>query len=165
MHLPTALAVASSAGLVASQPLSLTSRAVAAFPAGSAWDIVLNNKDSALSSVNSASTGAIDLDLFDTPAATISELKASRAVICYFSAGSKEDWRPDAGDFKEGDFGQGLDGWEGEYWVNVKSENVKAIMKKRIELAAKNGCSAVDPDNVDGFVRITRWSFDIKEHG
>lgn len=165
MHLSTALALASSAGLAASHPLSsLFSRAVTAFPAGSAWEIVLNNKDNIIGNINSIaseSLSAIDIDLFDTPAATVSDLKATMTVICYFSAGSKEDWRPDAGDFKEGDFGQGLEGWEGEYWVNVKSENVRAIMKKRIELAAKNGCSAVDPDNVDGFVRISRSSFNL----
>jgi hypothetical protein len=165
MHLSTALALASSAGLAASHPLSsLFSRAVAAFPAGSAWEIVLNNKDNVIGDINSVaseSMSVIDIDLFDTPASTVSDLKATMTVICYFSAGSKEDWRPDAGDFKEGDFGQGLEGWDGEYWVNVKSENVRAIMKKRIELAAKNGCSAVDPDNVDGFVRISRSSFSI----
>jgi len=34
----------------------------------------------------------------------------------------------------------------------VKSANVRKIMKERIELAAKAGCHAVDPDNTDGFV-------------
>lgn len=25
-------------------------------------------------------------------------------------------------------------------------------MKKRVEMAAKKGCDAIDPDNVDGFI-------------
>ncbi|KAF2709674.1 glycoside hydrolase family 114 protein [Pleomassaria siparia CBS 279.74] len=154
MHLPTAIAVAGSAGLAAAHPLNnLLSRAVAAFPAGSSWDILLNKGDSVSSveSVASQKVGAIDIDLFDTTKETMAELKSTMQVICYFSAGSKEGWRSDAGDFKAEDVGQGLDGWPDENWVNVKSDNVRAIMKKRIELAAVNGCTAIDPDNVDGF--------------
>src|SRR3989442_1480098 len=42
----------------------------------------------------------IDIDLFDSSAALISRLKASgKKVICYFSAGSYENWRPDASQF------------------------------------------------------------------
>lgn len=34
-----------------------------------------------------------DIDLFDTPASTIRQLQRDgRTVICYFSAGSYEDW-------------------------------------------------------------------------
>ncbi|MEE8146212.1 MAG: endo alpha-1,4 polygalactosaminidase, partial [Longimicrobiales bacterium] len=41
-----------------------------------------------------------ELDLFETPASVISALKASgRRLLCYFSAGSWEDFRPDAGQF------------------------------------------------------------------
>ena len=156
MYLSTALALASSAGLAAAHPLSLSSRDVAAFPAGSSWDILLNNADPVgnVKKIVSAKFQAIDIDLFDTDQATIEELKANKQVICYFSAGSREDWRPDASDFKDGDTGQELDGWPGENWVNVKSENVRNIMKNRIQMAADKGCTAIDPDNVDGFVGV-----------
>src|SRR5262249_44643767 len=41
-----------------------------------------------------------DIDLFDAPQSVIDSLHASgRIVICYFSAGSYENWRPDTGDF------------------------------------------------------------------
>ena len=41
-----------------------------------------------------------ELDLFETPASVISALKASgHRLLCYFSAGSWEDFRPDAGQF------------------------------------------------------------------
>jgi len=41
-----------------------------------------------------------DIDLFDTPKETIAELhNANRKVICYFSAGSYENWRPDKNKF------------------------------------------------------------------
>jgi hypothetical protein len=94
-----------------------------------------------------------DIDLFDTPAPTITRLhRLGKKVICYFSAGSYEDWRPDASQFKPEDLGKNLDGWPGEKWLNLESENVRAIMKSRIEMASSKGCDGVDPDNIDGYV-------------
>src|SRR5262245_19459229 len=53
-----------------------------------------------------------DIDLFDTPAATLAALHAQgRVVICYFSAGTREDWRDDAADFVAADHGRGLPDW------------------------------------------------------
>jgi hypothetical protein len=94
-----------------------------------------------------------DLDLYDNDASTFTALKKlGKKVICYFSAGSYENWRDDKEYFHEADLGKPLDGWPGERWLNVSSPNVRSIMKKRIEMAAKKGCDAIDPDNVDGFV-------------
>lgn len=94
-----------------------------------------------------------DLDLYDNDASTFAALQTlGKKVICYFSAGSYEDWRDDKGDFHKVDLGKPLDGWPGERWLNVSSPNVRSIMKRRIEMAAKKGCDAIDPDNVDGFV-------------
>jgi hypothetical protein len=45
-----------------------------------------------------------------------------------------------------------LDGWPGERWLRLGSENVRRIMKGRVELAGQKGCDGVDPDNVDGYV-------------
>jgi endo-alpha-1,4-polygalactosaminidase (GH114 family) len=96
-----------------------------------------------------------DIDLFDTPADTIKHLhNMGKKVICYFSAGSYEDWRPDASEFTKEDLGRGLDGWPGEKWLNLESENVRRIMKSRVDLAKSKGCDGVDPDNVDGYVSI-----------
>ncbi|PTD01206.1 hypothetical protein FCULG_00012662, partial [Fusarium culmorum] len=93
-----------------------------------------------------------DLDLYDNDASTFAALQTlGKKVICYFSAGSYEDWRDDKGDFHKVDLGKPLDGWTGERWLNVSSPNVRSIMKRRIEMAAKKGCDAIDPDNVDGF--------------
>lgn len=93
-----------------------------------------------------------DLDLFDNKKSTFDALhKQGKKVICYFSAGSYEDWRDDAKDFKKSDLGKPLDGWPGERWIKLSSTNVRNIMKKRIKYAADKGCDAIDPDNVDGF--------------
>ncbi|KAF7539114.1 hypothetical protein G7Z17_g12499 [Cylindrodendrum hubeiense] len=93
-----------------------------------------------------------DLDVYDNDAETITALQDSgKKVICYFSAGSWEDWRDDKDDFKKADLGKVLDGWANERWLDVRSDNVRKIMKKRIKFAADKGCDAIDPDNVDGF--------------
>jgi hypothetical protein len=71
------------------------------------------------------------VDGFDTPAATVSLLKGQgRHPVCYFSAGSFEEWRPDAGDFVAADLGKPLSGWPGERWLDVRSPAVRAIMAK-----------------------------------
>lgn len=94
-----------------------------------------------------------DIDLFDNEQSTFDALHdKGKKVICYFSAGSYEEWRDDAGDFDDSDLGKDLDGWEGEKWLKLGSQNVRDIMKKRIKYAADKGCDAIDPDNVDGFV-------------
>ncbi|KAH7138428.1 glycoside hydrolase superfamily [Dendryphion nanum] len=118
------------------------------------WQIMLLHPP--LISPNATSTSPdvaiFDVDLFNTPVETISTLhRLGKKVICYFSAGSYEPGRPDSGQFKEEDMGAGLEGWPGERWLQLSSENVKRIMKNRIDLAWRKGCDGVDPDNVDGY--------------
>jgi hypothetical protein len=93
-----------------------------------------------------------DIDLFNTPAATIQALQAEgKKVVCYFSAGSSENWRPDFSQFQPADMGNGLDGWPGERWLDTRSANVRKIMQARLDLAVTKGCNGVEPDNVDGY--------------
>jgi hypothetical protein len=57
-----------------------------------------------------------NLDLYETSTKTIASLhKQGRRVICYFSAGSYEDWRSDASRFPKAAIGKPLDGWDGEW--------------------------------------------------
>lgn len=91
------------------------------------------------------------LDLFDTPKKTIAAIKASgKHIVCYFSAGSYEDWRPDMEKFLATDLGAKMDGWD-ERWLDIRSANVRRIMQARMNLAVAKGCEGVDPDNVDGY--------------
>ncbi|HEY5924132.1 MAG TPA: endo alpha-1,4 polygalactosaminidase [Kofleriaceae bacterium] len=93
-----------------------------------------------------------DIDLFDAPTSKIAELHAAgRIVICYFSAGSYENWRPDANQFPASALGNNLDGWPGERWLDTRSTAVRNIMKARLDLAAQRGCDGVEPDNIDGY--------------
>lgn len=96
------------------------------------------------------------MDLFDTPASKIASLQSRGiSVICYFSAGTFEEWRSDANKFDASDLGDDLDDWPGERWLDVRSQNVRNIMKTRLNLARTKGCDGVDPDNVDGYSNRT----------
>jgi hypothetical protein len=92
-----------------------------------------------------------DVDLFDVPDATLADLAERAVVICYFSAGSFEDWRPDAAAFPDDALGDPLDGWDGEWWLDVTHPAVRAAMVARLDLAVARGCDGVEPDNVDGY--------------
>ncbi|PRQ01224.1 endo alpha-1,4 polygalactosaminidase [Enhygromyxa salina] len=93
-----------------------------------------------------------DLDLFDVSAEQIAALQdQDRRVICYFSAGSWEEWREDADAFDRADLGAKLDGWAGERWLNIRSPKVMEIMLARLDLAVQRGCDGVEPDNVDAY--------------
>ncbi|MCA2422596.1 MULTISPECIES: endo alpha-1,4 polygalactosaminidase [Vibrio] len=107
--------------------------------------------------------GIYDIDLFDgieggTNSLIMKLKNAGKKVICYFSAGTRENWRPDADQFTpdsviaDGD----MQDWPGETWLNIGNEQalndtIKPIMAARLDLAKNNGCDAVEPDNVDGF--------------
>ncbi|WP_423195871.1 MULTISPECIES: endo alpha-1,4 polygalactosaminidase [unclassified Cupriavidus] len=97
-----------------------------------------------------------DLDMFDTPQATIDAIKSQgKRVVCYFSAGSSENWRADFSQLQASDMGNGLAGWPGERWLDTRSANVRAIMAARMDIAKAKGCDGVDTDNVDGYANNT----------
>jgi hypothetical protein len=125
-------------------------------PSGVAWQIQL------LDGIDTGYDVAVfDVDLVDTDQATIDELHgAGRRVICYLSAGSYEDWRPDAGAYPDDVLGLALEGWPGERWIDIRRlDAVGPILETRLDLAVAKGCDAVDPDNVDGYANPT--GFDL----
>jgi len=96
------------------------------------------------------------IDLFDTSKSAIDKLHdQGRKVMCYFSAGSYENWREDTKEFKKEELGKTLDGWEDEKWLDIRSKNVLNIMKKRLDLASLKGCDGVEADNVNGYTNDT----------
>ena len=100
----------------------------------------------------SVDAAVFDIDGEDSSAATVAALHAKGAkVICYFSAGSYENWRKDAASFPAAVRGKGLDGWAGESWLDVRRLDVLLpIMEARIANCKAKGFDAVEPDNVDG---------------
>jgi hypothetical protein len=135
---------------------------------GSKWQIILDGVPDTKRAVLKPEDATIfDIDLWDAHADHICDLKKrGKKVICYFSAGTSEEWRkapeyPD-GDFKElkaynkGQICADLESngkgckkyWGGEQWVDITSNKVWQIMAKRIKMAADKGCDALDPDNM-----------------
>lgn len=96
---------------------------------------------------------AVDLDLFDIGKSTIATLnRQGKHTICYMSAGSWENWRPDAKAFPPSVRGKPLAGWPGERWLDIRQLAVLAApMRARLDLCKRKGFVAVDPDNVDGY--------------
>lgn len=94
-----------------------------------------------------------DIDLFDAPQEVIDNLHSDgRIVICYFSAGSWEEWRQDAHTFPASLIGNPLEGWPDERWLDIRQIDLLApIMAARLELAASKQCDGVEPDNVTAY--------------
>ncbi|HEY57408.1 MAG TPA: endo alpha-1,4 polygalactosaminidase [Anaerolineae bacterium] len=107
-----------------------------------------------------------DVDLFDTPTETIAQLhRMGRKVICYFSAGTYEDWRPDADRFLGyGIVGQPLEDWPGERYLDIRRLDILGpILQDRLDLAVEKGCDAVDPDNVQNFQEPTGFALSSED--
>lgn len=93
-----------------------------------------------------------DIDLFDTRAQTFQQLQTQgKHVICYFSAGTFENWRTDAALFLVETIGTPLPDYPAERWLDIRTDSVRQVIRSRIELAKQVGCDAVEPDNIDGF--------------
>jgi len=125
---------------------------VPVLPQEVSWQIQYTGK------INTAlGVDVFNLDLFDTPSSVIGELHRHGVfVICYFSAGSYEDWRPDASRFPHEVLGKDMEGWPGEKWLDISYLDLLAsIMEARLDLAIEKGCDGVDPDNVNGYMNDT----------
>ena len=94
-----------------------------------------------------------DIDLFDNDASVVASLHAKgRKVVCYMSAGSWENWRPDADRFPNEVLGRPLEGWPGERWLDIRQIDILGpIMTARLDLCKQKGFDGVEPDNVDGY--------------
>jgi hypothetical protein len=121
-------------------------------PPGTSWQWQLSGEvDSTLD------VQMYDIDLFDTPQEGIDRLHAQgRVVVCYFSAGTYEDWRSDKDSFPGEILGNPLPEWPGERWVDIRRIDLLGpIMASRLDSAVQKGCDGVEPDNVDGYANDT----------
>ena len=122
----------------------------AAFEPGTAWQLVLG------SDAPAPDPGARIYDVDSQVAPEI--LDALRGpdgqtfVICYFSMGTWENWRSDAGDLPQHVIGEALPEWPGEYYLDLRDlETLVPWWEARLLAAKQAGCDAVDPDNLDAY--------------
>jgi hypothetical protein len=101
----------------------------------------------------SVSASVFDIDLFDTSLEVVARLHAGGArVICYLSAGSHEDWRPDASVYPAEILGKTYAGWPGERWLDIRRLDLLGpIVQARLEMCREKGFDAVEADNVDSY--------------
>jgi hypothetical protein len=103
------------------------------------------------------------VDLFEVSSTDIARLKSSGSrPIAYFSS-QYEKWRPDAKLFPQAALGRPLGSWPGERWVDTTSPAVRAIMRKRMDLARSRGFYGVDVDNIDGYESGTGFRYGQRE--
>jgi hypothetical protein len=101
-----------------------------------------------------------DVDGFNETAADVASLhSAGIKAVCYISAGTYENWRPDASQFPAALLGSGT-GWPGEKWLDIrdvqKSGSVlRQIMDARLDMCHTKGFDMVELDNVDGYTNST----------
>lgn len=92
-----------------------------------------------------------DIDGFGTDATTVEQLHAmGKKAICYLSVGTSEPDRPDAKDFPKEALGKFWAEWN-ETYIDIRSEAVRTIMKKRFDMCKTKGFDAIEPDNMDMF--------------
>lgn len=106
-----------------------------------------------------------NLDLFETDPAVIAALHTRTIfVMCYFSAGSFENWRPDVQAFPDEVLGLNLEDWEGERWLDIRRLDLLApIMEARLDFAVKKDCDGVDPDNMNGYTNQTGFPLTFED--
>ncbi len=92
-----------------------------------------------------------DID-WESDASDVAKLHAQGTkVICYVSVGSWEDFRPDSDLFPAAVLGNDYDGWPGEKYLDIRSDETRARMLDRLDACRSKGFDAVEPDNMDVF--------------
>eukprot|EP00475_Leptophrys_vorax_P043698 TRINITY_DN8498_c0_g4_i1.p1 TRINITY_DN8498_c0_g4~~TRINITY_DN8498_c0_g4_i1.p1 ORF type:complete len:369 (+),score=6.14 TRINITY_DN8498_c0_g4_i1:159-1109(+) len=100
-----------------------------------------------------------DIDGFSATPATIARLHAAgKRVVCYFSFGTAEDYRPDYKQFPRAALGGMVcmtddcsQAWPGERWLDVRNAAVRSVLEKRVQLGKRKGCDGIEPDNMDAW--------------
>ena len=98
-----------------------------------------------------------DIDMFSNDAGVVQSLHdKGRHVVCYISAGSVEDWRPDAAQFPSDVIGNDYAGWPGEKWLDIRRiDLIGPIMEKRLDECRAKGFDAVEPDSINAYTQAT----------
>ncbi|STX55772.1 Uncharacterized conserved protein [Legionella beliardensis] len=118
---------------------------------GAKWNYVISEtpKFSVLADI-------YDISGFSSDAKLVNKIHTQGSkAICYVSAGSWEDWRPDANQFPESVKGSS-NGWPGEKWLDIRQTKILLpIMQARINMCKEKGFDAIEFDNVDGYTNKT----------
>jgi hypothetical protein len=145
--------------LIALVAAALAGSTTAHADASLTWDWILGGKLPA----NPPVVDYLDVDAFDTPKSFVTKTKQNgTTVICYISAGTIEDYRPDRKAFeklnkqqknagKPAIIGKRYPAWPDERWLNFSRYKVfLPLMIDRIERCKSKGFDMIEFDNLDG---------------
>jgi len=124
---------------------------------GTTWNYVLGHDID----ISKEKAEVVDIDIRKSPQKIQQFHKAGKKVICYFSAGTIEDFRDDFKQYKKvkGLVQNEYDDWPGEYWLDFRVEGIKPLIKNRMKTAISKKCDAIEVDNLDGYQmdEVRRW--------
>lgn len=99
--------------------------------------------------------GYLEIDGFDSTPEQVAQIKArGTQAICYISAGTAEDFRPDFSKFKKmpNTVGKGFPGFEGDYFLNINHwREFFPLMERRIDMCKEKSFDYVDFDVIDSY--------------
>ena len=113
---------------------------------------------------NTKNVGAYDIDGWNNTAAEVSALHGlGLKVVCYMDAGTYEPGRPDSNSFPTSLRGSAVQGWPGEFWLDVRPSGpnyatLQSIMLARFKECQSKGFDAVEPDNIDSYTNNPGFS-------
>jgi len=144
---------------VAALPLPVSCPACYHPPLATTWQWQLTPDANATTINTSVVADMYDIDGFDNTAATVATLHslpgtaaAHRSVLCYFSAGTLENWRSDAGSFPATLLGNTYPGFSDERWLDIRQLSVLGpILEARMDMCKAKGFDGFEFDNVDAW--------------
>ncbi|MBN2176514.1 MAG: endo alpha-1,4 polygalactosaminidase [Demequinaceae bacterium] len=116
-------------------------------PPGTAWQIRL---DGGVPSDPGARIVEVD---YQAPEDLVGRLERDGVyTVCYMSAGTVEEYRPDVADFPDEVVGRALPDWPDERYLDLRRLDLLGpLWEARLDSCAAAGFDAVDPDNVDSY--------------
>ena len=141
---------------------------------GSTWQWQLRPDEGAATDTvidTSVVADMYEIDGFQNDAATVATLKSlpgtsvsQRGVTCYWSAGTLENWRPDATQYDPMLLGNPYFGFENERWIDIRQISALApLLEARMDLCKAKGFDAIEFDNMDAWYKANNTGLNITQ--
>lgn len=133
------------------------------------WQLTLDKRATAIDTTVTADM--YEIDGFANDAATVARLHSlpgtnvpARGVTCYLSAGTREDWRPDAPAYDPMLLGNAYIGYPDERWVDIRRISALApILRARMDMCRAKGFDAIEFDNVAAWAAGNKTGLNITQ--
>eukprot|EP00833_Pecoramyces_ruminatium_P015374 jgi/Orpsp1_1/1189406/evm.model.d7180000071834.1 len=124
---------------------------------GTTWNYVLGHDVD----ISLEKAQVVDIDVRKSAEKIKNLHNAGIKVICYFSAGTLEDFRDDYDKYMkvEGLVKNVYDDWPDERWLDFRVEGIKPLIKNRMKVAVSKNCDGIEVDNLDAYQmdEVKKW--------